>query len=117
MVHGEKEMSCIEKKKVKAVWKIVLTLMTVVVVVLLLIFTVHKYQSGREYELLNAAGYVNSVSTGEYNLNVCMYGNAESNHTIVGISGMGSSDFAVTVRPFMERFSDEYKIVVIDRAG
>jgi pimeloyl-ACP methyl ester carboxylesterase len=117
MVHGEKEMSCVEKKKVKAVWKIVLTLMTVVVVVLLLIFTVHKYQSGREYELLNAAGYVNSVSTGEYNLNVCMYGNSESNHTIVGISGMGSSDFAVTVRPFMERFSDEYKIVVIDRAG
>jgi uncharacterized integral membrane protein len=43
MVHGEKEMSCVEKKKVKAVWKIVLTLMTVVVVVLLLIFTVHKY--------------------------------------------------------------------------
>jgi hypothetical protein len=26
MVHGEKEMSCVEKKKVKAVWKVVLTL-------------------------------------------------------------------------------------------
>jgi pimeloyl-ACP methyl ester carboxylesterase len=28
-----------------------------------------------------------------------------------------SVDFAVTVKPFMERFSDENKIVVIDRAG
>jgi pimeloyl-ACP methyl ester carboxylesterase len=81
------------------------------------IFAVHKYLSAKEYNMLKAAGYVNPVSVGNYDLNACIYGNEEGRHTIVGISGMGVNDFAVTVRPFMERFTDENKIVVIDRAG
>jgi hypothetical protein len=87
------------------------------VITLLIIFAVHKYLSAKEYNMLKDAGYVNSVSVGNYNLNVSIYGNEEESHTIVGISGMGCNDFAVTVKPFMERFTDKNKIVVIDRAG
>jgi pimeloyl-ACP methyl ester carboxylesterase len=104
------------KKCLKAVQKILLILLGMIVIALLVIFAVHKYLSAKEYNMLKDAGYINAVSAGNYNLNVCIYGNEDGKHTIVGISGMGCSDFAVTVKPFMERFADN-KIVVIDRAG
>jgi pimeloyl-ACP methyl ester carboxylesterase len=92
-------------------------MLCIVVITLLAIFVIHKYLSAKEYKMLKDAGYVNAVSAGDYNLNVSVYGNEEGSHTIVGISGMGCNDFAVTVKPFMNRFTDKNKIVVIDRAG
>ncbi len=105
------------KKCLKAVRKIFLILFCVIMIALLVIFAVHKYLSAKEYNMLKDAGYINTVSAGNYDLNASIYGNEKGSHTIVGISGMGCSDFAVTVKPFMERFTDDCKIVVIDRAG
>lgn len=88
-----------------------------IVLALLVIFIAHNYFSAKEYSMLKEAGYINPVSAGDYNLNVCIYGNEQGKHTIVGLSGMGVNEFAVSVEPFMERFSDENKIAIIDRAG
>jgi pimeloyl-ACP methyl ester carboxylesterase len=107
----------LEKRILKIVRNIFLILLGIIMIALLTIFIVHKYLSAKEYNMLEAAGYVNLVSAGDYNLNACIYGNEAGGHTIVGISGMGCNDFAVTVKPFMDRFADENKIVVIDRAG
>jgi pimeloyl-ACP methyl ester carboxylesterase len=105
------------KNWVKVTRAICLILFVIIVISLVAIFMVHKYLSAKEYNMLKDAGYINLVSVGDYNLNVSIYGNEDGSHTIVGISGMGCNDFAVTVKPFMERFTDENKIVVIDRAG
>jgi pimeloyl-ACP methyl ester carboxylesterase len=104
-------------KLLKGICNVLLIIFGTILIALLIIFVLHKYLSSKEYNLLNDAGYVNLVWAGDYNLNTCIYGNEDGKHTIVGISGMGSSDFAVTVKPFMDRFADENKIVVIDRAG
>ncbi len=89
----------------------------IILAALLAVFIFHRIMSAAEYDALKEAGYVSRVSVGDYSLNACIYGNNDGNHTIVGISGMGSCDFAVLVKPFMDRLADNNKIAVIDRAG
>jgi pimeloyl-ACP methyl ester carboxylesterase len=105
------------KRTLKRLYNIIIVILIFIIAALLTVFIVHKYLSAKEYNMLKDAGYVNSVSAGDYNLNVCMYGKENGKHTIVGIAGMGSNDFAVSVKPFMDKFADENRIVVIDRAG
>jgi hypothetical protein len=89
-------------KFIKIVRNIILILLALIILALLIIFIVHKALSAKEYKLLKSARYINSVSAGNYDLNTCIYGNENGRHTIVGISGMGSSDFAVTAKPMMK---------------
>lgn len=105
------------QKTVKFIRNILILIFIVIIIALIVIFASHKVISANEYKDLENAGYVNLVSVGDYRLNTCIYGNLNSDQTIVGISGMGVSDFAVTVKPFMEKFADEYRIAIVDRAG
>lgn len=105
------------KKIFKIIRNIILVILAVTVIFLLTVFIVHTVKSSQERTMLEQAGYVNPVSVGEYSVNVNLYGNENGKYTMVGISGMGSNDFAVTVKPFMEKFSDKNRIAVIDRAG
>ena len=105
------------KSKFKILRNIVMGFLIILMVIFITIPLNHKYCSAKEYDILSEAGYINPVSVGNYNLNVCMYGNENGKHTLVGISGMGVHEFAVSIRPFMEKFDEENKIVVIDRAG
>lgn len=113
MVSSKKTTS----KGLKMLRNIGIGMAAAIVLALLVIFIAHNYFSAKEYSMLKEAGYINPVSAGDYNLNVCIYGNEQGKHTIVGLSGMGVNEFAVSVEPFMERFSDENKIAIIDRAG
>lgn len=105
------------KKILKIVRNTILIILATILIFLLTIFIVHSVESSREYAKLEEAGYVKSVSVGEYNVNVNLYGSENSEYTMVGIAGMCSNDFAVSIKPFMEKFSDKSKIAVIDRAG
>lgn len=105
------------KRIFKIVRNVILVILSVMVLFFLTVFIVHTVKSSQEYTMLEQAGYVNSVSVGEYNVNVNLYGNKDGKYTMVGLAGMGSSDFAVSVKPFMEKFADENRIAVIDRAG
>lgn len=106
-----------KRVSVKILRNIGMGIVVTVMVALIIIFLAHKHFSAKEYDMLLEAGYINPVSVGDYNLNVCLYGNENGEHTLVGISGMGVHEFAVSIKPFMERFAQENKIAVIDRAG
>ncbi len=67
--------------------------------------------------MLNEAGYCHPVSVGSYSLNVYDFGNKNGRHTFVGLSGRGVVDYSVRMRRFMDGFSDENRIVAVDRAG
>lgn len=105
------------KKILRVTGKVLLGLLTAIVVALLIIFAIHKCMSANERKMLEDAGYVNLVSAGDYNLNVCTYGNEDGKHTIVAISGMGVNYYSLTIRDVTDQVADENKIVIIDRAG
>ena len=105
------------KKIIRIIGKIILVLLILVILICLICFLVDKYKSRKEMDLLKEAGYVNLVSVGDYRLNVQIYGNENSSHTIVGVSGQGTTDFSVSISGVTEELSKDNKIVIIDRAG
>lgn len=105
------------KKIMKIVGKVILILFFIVILLCLICFIVNKYKNKKELDILEKAGYVNLVSVGEYRLNVQIYGNEDSKHTIVGISGQGTTDFSVSIRNITEELSKDNKIAIVDRAG
>lgn len=105
------------KKIIKIVGKMMLILLVIIILLCLICFVIDKHKNKKEINMLKEAGYVNLVSVGDYNLNVQIYGNVNSKHTIVGISGQGSTDFSVSISSITEELSNDNKIVIIDRAG
>ena len=109
------------QSKVKKVLKIVrntlLILLGLIVLFVLGTFVVHNILLSGERDLLTEGGYVNSVSAGDYNLNIYLYGNEDAEHTIVGLSGMGSTDYAVEIKSVTDNLADENRIAIVDRAG
>lgn len=101
----------------KIVRNIMLVVLIIVVVFLLAVFIFDKYKKSQERALIEKEGYVNLVSAGDYNLNTYIYGKEDGEHTIVGLSGMGISDYVVGIREVTDSLADKNKIVVIDRAG
>lgn len=110
-----------KKSRIRNILKIVRNIMLVVLIIIvvfvLAVFIFDKYKKLQEKALLEREGYVNLVSAGDYNLNAYIYGKEDGEHTIVGLSGMGVSDYAVGLREVTDNLADKNKIVVIDRAG
>ncbi|MEE0929797.1 MAG: alpha/beta hydrolase [Acutalibacteraceae bacterium] len=101
----------------KIVRNIIFVILIIAVIFVLVVFIFDRYQNSQERALLEKEGYVNLVSAGDYNLNARIYGKENGEHTIVGLSGMGTSDYAVGIRKITDSLADKNKIVVIDRAG
>lgn len=56
------------KRTLKRLYNIIIVILIFIIAALLTVFIVHKYLSAKEYNMLKDAGYVNSVSAGDYNL-------------------------------------------------
>lgn len=105
------------KRVLKIILNIVLILLALIIVFIIGTSVVHHILLNQENELLTEGGYVKSVSAGDYNLNVYLYGNEDSEHTIVGLSGMGSTDYAVQIKSVTDNLADKNCIAIVDRAG
>lgn len=70
-----------------------------------------------ELALLKEKGYYNPVSVGDYSLNVARFGNGQGGHTIVGLAGLGMSDFPVAMRRMTAQMERDNTVVFVDRAG
>ena len=105
------------KKVLKIIGIAFLCIICVIILAVLICFIVHKCLSASERKLLDRAGLVNPVSAGDYNLNAYIYGSDNPKHTIVGISGLGVSDYSVTLGNVCDSLAEENKIAIIDRAG
>lgn len=105
------------KKILRIIRNILFVILIASVVFLVSVFIFDRISNASEKQYLIDEGYVNPVSVGDYNLNAHIYGNKDGKHTIVGLSGMGSTDYAVGIRNITDSLAKENKIVVIDRAG
>lgn len=97
-----------------------IVILSIIILILIFVgaaFGIHRFKLSQEWDYLNENGYVNLISAGDYNLDIHTYGNGKGKHTFVGMSGMGVQDFAISIGEFVEKFSDENDIVIIDRAG
>lgn len=92
-------------------------LIALLILFLLFIFITHMVKSRREQNLLIEKGYYNPVSVGDYNLNVAIFGNQNGKHTIVGMAGLGSGDFDVTMRQMTASLEEDNLLIFVDRAG
>lgn len=96
---------------------IICSLLVFNIAVALVLSIIHVIKRNVEYNRLSIAGYASIAWTEDYPLNVCSYGNPDSSHTIVALSGMGISDYSVALRPVTDKLADDNLIVFIDRAG
>ena len=105
------------KKSVKMIGKVLLALIAIILLFTIITIIVHTVRSKNEIELLKEKGYYNLVSVGEYSLNVAEFGNANGDYTIVGMAGLGSGDFSVSMRQMTSCLEEENRLVFVDRAG
>lgn len=107
--------------KRKKISRIVVWFFPILFVVLLLFvlgtWICHLVKTDRELELLKEKGYYNPVSVGDYSLNVAKFGNGQGGHTIVGLAGLGMSDFPVAMRRMTAQLEPDNMVVFVDRAG
>lgn len=106
-----------KRSPLKLIGRIFLILLILLILFVIGSFTVHRILCANEHNLLENAGLANPVSAGEYDLNVCSYGNENGRHTLVALSGMGVHDYSVVLRSVTDSLSDDNLIVFIDRAG
>ncbi|MEE0264396.1 MAG: alpha/beta hydrolase [Acutalibacteraceae bacterium] len=107
-----------KKKNIgKIILVIIVVLLSAVLSFALVTFIVHKVKSDAEMEALKEKGYYNPVSVGDYCLNVAKFGNENGKHTIVGLAGLGSGDYAVVTRQMTKAIEKDNQVVFVDRAG
>ncbi|WP_051411473.1 alpha/beta fold hydrolase [Ruminococcus flavefaciens] len=105
------------KKALKITGRILLILLILLLLFTLITFIIHRIKTNKETEMLKEAGYYNPVSVGDYSLNVYDFGNKNGRHTFVGMSGRGTFDYSIRMNRLMGGFTDENRIVVVDRPG
>ena len=106
-----------KSKKPKMIKKVFLIIICIFILFLLSTFIINKILLAKEKKMLIEAGYYNSVSVGDYSLNVYDFGNKEGKHTFIGISGRGVFDYSIRMDNLMKDFIKDNRIVVVDRAG
>ena len=83
----------------------------------LLVFIVHKAMTASELKKMKADGFYNPINTGDYDINVYVYGNENGKHTIVGMSGQGVNTYSLGIKAVTDQFSYDNRIAIVDRAG
>lgn len=98
------------------IWSLV-GLFSAIVLFLITTLVVDKICDSKERKILAENGYINSVSVGDYSLNVLSFGKEDGKHTIVAIAGLGVFDLPITMRQMTSEIEKENRVVFVDRAG
>lgn len=110
-----------KKSKVRKILKIAgivfLSLIILLVLTVGVMFTIDKISDGEDWKKLQEAGYVNQVSVGSHNLNVCIKGNPDASYTVVSIAGLNSMANVVEMEPVTDQLKDKYCFAFVDRSG
>jgi pimeloyl-ACP methyl ester carboxylesterase len=97
---------------------IVVSTLLLTIVFIGVVTGVHFIQTNNEIKTLSSAGLYHKVTVeGNREMNVAFYGNKESEHTIVPISGVGIQDLTVFVQHMTATIKDNVGVAMIDRAG
>lgn len=103
------------KKVLKAIGKVLLILCVIILVFLLGVFIFNRIMLSKEKALLENQQMGQLVEVD--GLNMSVYVSGEGEHTLVFMAGSGTSSPIMTYKPFADRFTDDYKIVIIEKFG
>ncbi len=104
------------QKKKTNFWKVLRTILIIVVVILGGLFIFHQIKHGIDMKYLTENGYYNPVSIGDYSLNVVKIGNENGKGKIVVLSGMGAG-LSVDLRKMTKNLEQDYQFIYIGRPG
>ena len=96
----------------------ILAVVVLVFTFIAVVFVAHQIETKNEIEILKKAELYNQIAVDDSRtLNVVLYGNKNSEHTIVTISDIGVQDFSVFVKNIAYEIKDKVQFALIDRAG
>lgn len=104
-------------KKIRLFLKTLLGIIITLLLLIFVIFIIHKIKSNNEYIELNKLGYIDKYSAEDYNLNIYRIGNKNSKHKLIGISGLGVHNYSIEMSFVNEQLISDYELIYIDRAG
>ena len=102
------------KKTLKIVGKVLLGLL-ILIVLLLVVLAVYNQIMLRKNKSLYETPLGQLVEVDGHNMSI--YTEGEGEHTIVFLSGWGTSSPILDFKPLYSRLSDEYRIVVVEKFG
>ena len=105
------------KKVFKIIRNVLLTLLILLILAVGGIFVFDKISDAQEWDKLAQAGYVNQVSVGSHNINVCIRGNKDADYTVVSMAGLNNMDNVVDMEPVTDQLTDKYLFAFVDRSG
>lgn len=109
------------KKVFVIIRNVFLTILILLVLFIVGIFVFDKICDAQEWDKLKEAGYVNTVSVGSHNLNVCIKGNTNASCTVVSVAGLKSManviDMENVTDKLRDKFKDKYCFAFVDRSG
>lgn len=105
------------KRILRKIGRVCLILLAVLLALWLIIFVNSKIRLSRDRAFLEAQGYCNPVSAGEYDVNVLTFGNANGRHRIIAMAGYGCPDICITMRRMTAYLETDNQVVFVDRAG
>ncbi len=103
------------KKALKVTGKILLGIVAVIAVVLAGTFTYNIICSASEKDLLENQLYGRKVEV--YGHDMSIYAAGEGEHTLVFLAGSGDSAPIINYKNFVDRFDNDYRVVVIEKFG
>jgi len=103
------------KKALKVTGKILLGIVAFIAVVLAGIFTYNIICSASEKDLLENQLYGRKVEV--YGHEMSIYVAGEGEHTLVFMAGSGDSAPIIGYKNFIDRFDEDYRVVVIEKFG
>lgn len=103
------------KKALKITGKILLGIVSVIIVALLGSFVYNKICMASEKDLLENQIYGQKVEV--YGNEMSIYVAGEGEHTLVFMAGAGDVAPILGYKKFIDRFENEYKVVVIEKFG
>ena len=107
--------------KAEKVFKIIINVLLTLLILLIFavggIFVFDKISDAQEWDKLAQAGYVNQVSVGSHNINVCIRGNKDADYTVVSMAGLNNMANVVDMEPVTDQLTDKYLFAFVDRSG
>ena len=108
-------MKNVIKKFFKVIGWIFLGLLAILVVLTIIFACMKKSLRQKNIDVLEADGFVNLVSAGDFNMNVNIFGDGK--YKIVAMPGSWDSAFPIEMKKLSELLSDDVSIIAVTRPG
>ena len=103
------------KKAIRVFGRILLVILILFVILTIIFACMKKSLRKKNVDILEADGFVDLVSAGDFDMNVNIFGNGK--YKIISMPGSGDAALPVDMKMLSEYLSDDISIVAVTRPG